>query len=259
MPTVFLVHWDEEEGKEKASVLRKAGYIVAFRILDMEVFRGLRERPPDAFVIDLARRPSHGREVGEALRRYKTTRAIPLIFVGGEKEQVDKIKESLPDAAFTSWGRISGIVKKALAEAPHDPVVPPSVMAAYTDTPLVKKLGIKPNSTLCLINAPDHMPSLIGSLPEKVRVTTRTPSKADLMIWFVSKEKDFHKRLKPLSARLSDKGGLWVAWPKKTSGVPSDLTQNSIRQKGLASGLVDYKICAIDDVWSGLLFTRKKK
>jgi hypothetical protein len=127
-------------------------------------------------------------------------------------------------------------------------------MAGYSGTPLAAKLGIKPGHRLAVINAPEHFATILGELPEAVttRKTARGP--LDVMVYFTTREADLVRRFEALSGALEPAGGLWIAWPKKASGLPTDLTENVIRDIGLAAGLVDNKVCAIDDTWSGLRF-----
>jgi hypothetical protein len=130
-------------------------------------------------------------------------------------------------------------------------------MAGYSGTPLVKKLGIAPGTTLALIGAPAEFRATLGELPEDVNVLTRAGGgQADVVVCFVRSSHELDTRIVPMRAMM--RSGLWFAWPKKSSGVRTDLTEDVIRAAGLAHGLVDYKVCAIDDVWSGLKFARRR-
>jgi hypothetical protein len=131
-------------------------------------------------------------------------------------------------------------------------------MAGYEGAPLHKKLGIKSNAVVYLIDAPDGFEKSIPNLPEGVSFLKETPNQNDLVIWFVKSQEDLDKHINEMKGRVG-KGGLWIAWPKKSSGVPSDLTQASVRKTGLSSGLVDYKVCSIDKTWSGLKFALRPK
>jgi CheY-like chemotaxis protein len=258
MPRVRLIHWNAAEAEERIAGLRAAGYDVEHEAkISPEGFRSWRTNPPAAFVIDLTRMPSHGREVALTLRITKSTRNIPLVFVEGEPEKVERIKTHLPDAVYTTWGRIRGSLKKAISKPPSDPVVPESNLAGYSGTPLPGKLGIKPRSTVALIGAPKDFERTLGELPEGVKLKKQARGGYDLIIWFVRLRAELHDRIVQMGELAGD-GGLWIAWPKQASGVASDLTQNVVRETGLASGLVDYKVCAIDATWSGLKFTRRK-
>jgi hypothetical protein len=119
-------------------------------------------------------------------------------------------------------------------------------------TPLVRKLGIKPGATLALIGAPPGFAVTLGELPVGVKIRGRTQGPLDAAIAFCVNRAELERRLPGLRRALAPDGGLWIAWPKRASGVPTDLTENAVRELGLAAGLVDNKVCAIDQVWSGL-------
>ncbi len=119
-------------------------------------------------------------------------------------------------------------------------------------TPLVKKLGIKPGATLGLIGAPDDFDRTLGELPDGVAVRRRLQGPLDVIVAFYVERSVFERRLPALRGALQPAGGLWVAWPKRASGVATDLSDTVVRELGLGAGLVDNKVCAIDAVWSGL-------
>ena len=129
--------------------------------------------------------------------------------------------------------------------------------AGYSGTPLPKKLGIKSETVLSLLNAPSGFRELLGELPRSIRVTSRISKSTTLAIWFVDRRRVLGERVSAVSQSLTQ-GSIWIAWPKKASGVETDVTEAVVREAGLSAGLVDYKICAIDSIWSGLLFTRRK-
>ncbi len=128
--------------------------------------------------------------------------------------------------------------------------------SGYSGTPLVRKLGIKPATALALLGAPPGFTETLVGLPDDVRIVRRTSARADLTVWFVTSRRALDARLAPVSRAMG--AGLWIAWPKRASGVPSDLTGDLVRRAALARGLVDYKVCAIDATWSGLKFSRRK-
>jgi hypothetical protein len=127
----------------------------------------------------------------------------------------------------------------------------------YSGTPLVKKLGIKPDARIQFVSPPKNFPSLVGPIPEGARV--QRDGVLDFAIVFVTELADLMKRFPVLRDRLETNGMLWVAWPKRTSGVTTDLNEGVVRDYGLRAGLVDVKVCAIDDTWSGLKFVRRLK
>jgi hypothetical protein len=250
---VRLIHWKPAEASEKAEMLRSGGYEVSYEALSPASFQEMRENPPGAVVIDLSRIPSQGRDVGLGIRKYKATRHVPLVFVEGDPDKVERIRELLPDAVYTTWDRILAGLEQATARPPKVPVVPSSSMAGYAGAPLPKKLGIKPSAVVYLIDAPEGFEKSIANLPEGVSFEREIPEHNDLAIWFVKSKEDLDKHINKVKTKVG-KGGLWIAWPKKTSDVPSDLSQTAVRKVGLDSGLVDYKVCSIDKTWSGLKF-----
>jgi len=127
-------------------------------------------------------------------------------------------------------------------------------MAGYSGTPLFKKLGIKPGAELALLGAPKGFDELLDPMPEGVRLSRRLHPGLDVVVIFTTRQAPLVARFPQAAKALQAAGGLWVAWPKRTSGVSTDLTENVVRDIGLAAGLVDTKVCAIDDVWSGLRF-----
>jgi hypothetical protein len=126
--------------------------------------------------------------------------------------------------------------------------------AGYSGTPLVRKLGIKPGARVALIHAPDGFGPVLGELPDAVTVHRQLRASFDVIVSFHVRQAELERRLSALRAALVDSGGLWLAWPKRASGVATDLAEGDVRELGLAAGLVDNKICAIDETWSGLRF-----
>jgi hypothetical protein len=127
--------------------------------------------------------------------------------------------------------------------------------AGYSGTPLPKKLGVKPLSRLALFGAPGGFVRTLGTLPDGARLVRR--GAADLAVWFVRTRADL-KRGIARQARTIPAGGLWIAWRKQSSGEAGDVGEADIRAAGLAAGLVDYKICAVDGTWSGLKFATRR-
>ncbi len=124
--------------------------------------------------------------------------------------------------------------------------------SGYSGTPLVQKLGFKPNQRTALLAAPDGFDALLGPLPDGVRVSRRARGPLDLVVAFFSRRRELERRLPSLHATLKPAGALWIAWPKRASGVATDITEDVVREVALPRGLVDTKVCAIDATWSGL-------
>jgi hypothetical protein len=258
MKTVKLILWNADEARERALLLTTAGYSVDAKIPSgLKSVQLLQENPPDAVVIDLARLPSQGRDIGLLLRQYKQTRNVPLVFVDGDLIKVERIKKLLPDAIYARWTNILSSLKNGIDHPPLDPVRARSVFDAYAGTSLTKKLGIKPRSIVVLACAPRAFKKKLDPLPENVRVTNRPSKSRDLTLWFIRSQKEFNRMLRPMITMIGN-GRVWIVWPKKNGPLSSNLTQPIIRAAGLSQGLVDYKICSIDDAWSALLFTKRK-
>ena len=239
---------------ERVERLKSAGYEADPKMPQGPTFlRELGENPPAAVVIDLTRLPAQGRDMGVAIRMRKGTRHIPLVFVEGVPEKVEKIKELLPDAVYTTWEKIIPALGQAIANPPNDPVVPKSAFDAYKGKPLVEKLGIKAGFLVVLVNPPEGFNKTLGALPKGVKLQDGAGDGHDLMIWFTRSGEELEQGIEDMT-KIAKRGRMWIAWPKKTSKMVSDLTQQYVRDVGLASGLVDYKICSIDKTWSGLLF-----
>jgi hypothetical protein len=242
---------------EHVEVLASAGYRLEVGPADQHTLRALAADPPAAVVIDLSRQPSLGRDIGVALRHTKRTRHIPLVFGGGAPDKVARVKEVLPDATFAGWSNVRSALRTAMRRIGEDLHVPASNLAGYSGTPLPRKLGIKQQSIVVLVNAPDDFERTLGTLPDGATLRSVNSGARDLTMWFVTAGRELEQRIDAMAAQVRD-GGLWIAWPKQASGVPSDVTQNDVRRIGLAHGLVDYKICAIDATWSGLKFATRK-
>lgn len=131
-------------------------------------------------------------------------------------------------------------------------------MAGYSGTPLAKKLGLKDGLRIWVINAPENFEQQLA-VPSEIRVTQSKRKPLDLILFFTSSQVNLRKNFAGLAKRLSADGMLWISWPKKASGVTADLNENIVRQIGLDQGLVDVKVCAINEVWSGLKFVYRLK
>jgi hypothetical protein len=129
--------------------------------------------------------------------------------------------------------------------------------AGYSGTPLAKKLGIKPEHLIALFGAPDGF--VVEDMPPGVEVRTRARGPLDVIVSFHTRRADLAKRLPTLMKAMPPDGGLWIAWPKKSSGVATDITEDTIREVALPTGLVDNKVCAVDDIWSGLRLVLRKE
>jgi hypothetical protein len=122
--------------------------------------------------------------------------------------------------------------------------------AGYSGTPLVKKLGIKPGDRAAWLAAPAHFEDLLGHHDAEVKTSLR--GGADIVVCFVTARRELARRIDALKRAIAPDGMAWIAWPKRSSGVPTDMTEDVVRDVALPTGLVDVKVCAIDETWSGL-------
>jgi hypothetical protein len=125
-------------------------------------------------------------------------------------------------------------------------------MAGYSGTPLAQKLGIKPGMTVVTLNAPSNYRRLLGKQAADVRFSQRISNGCDFVHLFVTRRSELQAQLKRLRANLAETGTVWVSWPKKSARVPTDVTEDVIRELALPLGFVDVKVCAVDETWSGL-------
>ena len=132
-------------------------------------------------------------------------------------------------------------------------------MAGYSGTPLIKKLGIKEGLQVAVVNSPEGFKKELGSLPVRAKYVPCTTASLDVILLFVDSESELRRSFILLAANLVADGMVWVAWPKKSSGVTTDLSFTNVQRIGLDAGLVDVKICAVNDVWSGLKFVYRLK
>jgi len=132
-------------------------------------------------------------------------------------------------------------------------------VAGYSGKPLVQKLGIKTEMRIAIVNAPRGYGRVLGKLPSRVTRKASAVGPLDFVQFFTTERRELERRFAALARSLAPAGMLWISWPKKASGVTTDLTEDVIRAIGLAHGLVDVKVAAVDEVWSGLKFVRRVK
>jgi hypothetical protein len=249
------VHWDEDEGLERQKQLEALGFDVAYDAGDgLAVMRAIRADLPDAVVFDLSRIPSHSYQIGQSLRTTKYSRHITLVFVGGEPAKIEKTRQLIPDATFTTWGRIKTALPKALANPVRNPVLPDHQAWGRS---LADKLGVKAGFKVALLGAPKGFADTLTPRPARVTFTARPERDADIYICFSRTERELMAHLLAVG-EAAGRQTLWLSWPKKASGVTSELDGNVVRTTGLRAGWVDFKVCAIDATWSGLAFKRRK-
>lgn len=130
--------------------------------------------------------------------------------------------------------------------------------AGYSGTPLPKKLGIKEDARVAFVSPPADWSRILGPLPASVSIKARARRPLDVIVLFVTRYSELNRRFEPLAKALDSAGGLWVAWPKQASDVETDLTFLVVQKVGLEAGLVDNKVCAVDETWSGVRFVLRR-
>ncbi len=140
---------------------------------------------------------------------------------------------------------------------PRSKAAPGVATTGYSATPLPKKLGIRENYSVALINAPVRFERKLAPLPAGAEFVTDA-KRANVAVLFTASQEEMGRDFRPLARTLPTKTPLWIAWPKQASGIATDLKENVVREFGLGEGWVDYKVCAIDETWSGLCFAKRK-
>ena len=256
MQKVRLISWDETARTAQARVLKAAKIPTdASPFQHGKLITKLRDSL--AVLIDLDHKPSHGHAIAVLMRSSKSARHVPIVFAGGVKEKVARIHREFPDAFYTEWQHVVATLKKALSNPPAVPVRPMSHMERYAGSTLTKKLGFKPNTKTALLNAPEGFEDQLGELPDGAELTTKMTAQIKMALWFVRSSQELQAEIDYLSARLPQGSSLWIIYPKQTSRFKVDFNQFDVRALALASGWVDYKICAVDSDWTGLKFARK--
>lgn len=255
---VRLFHWKAAEAAPLIHSLTLAGHSVEYEEkLSREAIRSLRESPPDAVLIDLTRLPSQGREVATYLRGSKATRAIPLIFIDGAAEKVKSIRALLPDAVFCISRDLENALTIAATTRPPNPVVPPQMMDRYANKTAAQKLGIKPGTKVNILDAPRNYDSVLGPLPEGATLVEDATETAPVTLWFVEDPDKLRSRLRAMAKR-ANQTKLWILWRKGQARSAGCLNEQSLRGYAIAAGLVDYKVCRVNDTWSALAFAARK-
>lgn len=254
MPRVRLYHWKTEEAGTLIDKLRGEGFEVIHKPEGRTSRRELKESGVVAVVIDLSRMPSHGKYVGAWLRGSKSTRHIPLVFVGGETEKVAAIQKQMPDATYASVAGIGAALKKAIRNPPSDPVLPRQMMQSAPGRTAAQKMGVREGNVVGLIDPPADYLRVIGELPDGAVLEEDSRGACPITIWFVHDAGEYEAAL-PSRRSLAARSRLWIVWQK---GRRDGLNGKFVRDRALAMGLVDYKVCSLDGVWSGMVCAVKK-
>jgi hypothetical protein len=248
VPRVLVVHRKQIEAAARASRLCAQGIDAEpYTSAGSKGFGKIRAAPPDAIVIDLTELPSYGRYVGALIRESKSLRHIPLVFIEGDPEKTGKTRETLPDAVFAPWTKLAAAIDRAIRRAPADPLAP-----VASDRSLLAKLGIEDGLGVALLHAPKDF-----RLP-RGKWKRATIESAAVMIAFYPNSAALSRDLPTLSGTLRKGLRLWIAWPKKAGPAATDLSMPRIREMAQLYGLTDYKVCALDEKWSGMVMGRRR-
>lgn len=258
MPRIRLLHWKASEAAALIELLNGVGYQVEYEEqFRPALMRQWREAAPDAFVIDLTRLPSQGREIAVALRQSRVTRQVPIVFCDGAEEKVATIRSLLPDANYCTRAKLRSTLRAALKNRPAAPVVPKDMMARYAGRSAAQKLGIGAGSKVALIDPPRDVLRALGPLPDRVEFCEDDAQVADVTLCFSQDPALLARRLSALRDRAAATK-LWVVWRKGGSAARGDVTENVVRGHALDLGLVDYKVCSVNEVWSAILFAPRR-
>ena len=254
MPRALVVCFEPADAPAIADRIRRGGFDP--EICPVRAAAGLRavgQNPPDVVVIDLLRMPSYGRWFGAQLRQRKSTRSIPLVFIEGDPRKTKLVRKLLPDAVYTPLPDLGEAAARAVRNRPAEPVIPD-----VTALPAAAKLGIGRGDRVALVDAPEGIGKALGPLPRSARFACAVES-ASLILLFARSSVELARKLPALARETPPEAKLWVLWPKKTSGLPSDLNPQRIFEMSASFGLAAHKLCAVDRTWSALAISRKPR
>lgn len=257
MLRVCLLHWKAREAAGHLETLRRAGYRVEYdEQFSPALMKRWREAPPDAFVIDLSRLPSQGREIAIALRQSPKTRLVPLVFCGGLAEKLSAVRAVLPDATYCELVTLEVSLQKGITERPANPVKPTAMMDRYKGRTAAQKLGIRQSSIIALIDAPSYALQVVGELPPDVEIVEKWTPKVSVTLCFLQDPGSVAALVSEVrECAVSSK--LWMLWRKGGKAARGEVTEDLVRSTALSLGLVDYKVCSVDASWTAMLFARK--
>jgi hypothetical protein len=249
-PRIVFLHWKREEIRELAS--RILGCAIACYVpIAGEGMKGLKEYPiPDALVIALDRMPSHGRDIGYAFHRQKSTRQVPLVYVGGDPAKVEKIRELLPESTFTDWDRVSEAIRGAIA---NPAMVLPRPGGEISTAPVYRKIGLEQGMRIALLGAPAPLEDLAPGLPSGIAIDEEPSIQTAMTLWFVRSEEEFAGGLPEIAPALGKKPRLWVFYQRGKG-----LTWTRMLEAAAAYELAQFKIMRLNERWSGVGFGRSR-
>jgi len=258
MKIVKLLSWHEDVITKAASLKRHGLTIdLAPLIRTSAVVGELAHLNPAALVFDLDKLPSRSREIALILRSSRSAHHIPILFAGGSPEKTKRIRFENPDATYASWHETPCALAALLLHPPETPSITPP--RDYSAPPLAKKLGMGASMEVALIAAPYGFKELLGDLPESTTLLPVLRPTTALALCFIRSLEDLVSTLDLITLRLPKSASVWIIHPKRTGKHHVDFNQNDIRDESLAAGLVDYKVCSINEEWSALKFAWRKR
>jgi len=265
MATIKLLSFQtEKEIATKAKLLRRRGVIVDTTPLvrTSAAVGELAQLNPAVLVFDLDKLPSTSRVIAASLRDSKSARHIPLLFAGGEASKLDRVRGEQPSAVFATWEQAPEALARLLDSAPGPRVLStPRKLPGYAETPLLRKLGVVTAAAaprqVALLAAPDGFVEALGDLPDHVTFVERLTAKTALALCFVRSPAELAATVDLLATRLPLGASAWIVHPKRRN-KPA-FHQDHVRNAALAAGLVDYKVCSVDDDWSALKFAHRQR
>jgi CheY-like chemotaxis protein len=257
MSRVRLFHFKAAEAGPLIAILRAAGHKVEYdEKMGTPLYQAIRAAPPDAFVIDLTRMPSHGRYVAFGMRQSPKTRHVPIVFVDGDAEKVAITRQQVPDAFYTPRAKVVATIKKAVKSRVENPVKPDRLFSYHTRT-AAQKMGIAKDARVGVIDGPRDYERVLGEVPEGVEFVEGAQAGCSLLIWFLH-DPDVYLEMLPRIRACAARSKVWVLWKKGGTTRTGAVTQPLIREAAQEFGMVDYKICSVDKNWSGIALTLKK-
>jgi len=263
--TIRLVCWDPEAAaghirRIEKSLPRRRFEFDASGFQTSGMTGRLRSTNTVVVVFDLNRRPALARDIATAIRATKSTSQIPIVFAGGLPEKVALVRAALPEATFTDWDEAGAAVANAIANPAPAGTRPQAHMERYAGSSLAKKLGVKPGMGVALLGSPpDEFEESVSEQMEDAAMSRRVTPQTGMALWFVQSRDEVDLAAVRIAAWLADDRQAWMIYPKQAGRLRVDFTQHDVRAAGIAAGLVDYKICAVDADWSGLKFARRKR
>jgi CheY-like chemotaxis protein len=253
---ILLIHWDAPEARARVARLESFGYQAShLNRPGPPLMRAILADPPSAVVIDLSRLPLQGRDVAVDLRAHPATRQIPIVFVDGLPEKVLPVRQTLPDAVYSTWTHLAEDLTRTFNRPARAVVVPQTDKPASARASLAAKVGIEPNTVAALLGAPPEFMTALEPLPKGAVLRRQLGDDCTLVIWFARSRRELEQGMALRAARLGA-ARLWVLWPKHGAGQSGDVSPDFVRGVAEAQGLAHEKATSIDTRWSGMLFSR---